>query len=64
MYEALLKEPLTALEDRFLAQLVNVKYPTEDRFKRECDANNAERKKHGMAPYSYETYKTYGTGIF
>lgn len=36
----------------------------EQRFLQECDANNAQRQKYGMAPYSYETYRTYGTGIF
>ena len=57
------------MEERLFAQLVNAKYPEETtegekRFKRECDANNAERRKHGMAPYSYETFRIYGTGIF
>ena len=61
--------PLTPLQDRFFAQLVNVKHQektseSEDRFKRQCDANNAERKKHGMAPYSYDIFRQYGTGIF
>ena len=36
----------------------------EKRFLQECDANNAERIKNGMAPYSYETFKKFGTGIF
>ena len=61
--------PLTPVQERFFAQLVNVKQPeknseNEQRFKRECDANNAARKKHGMAPYSYEIFRRYGTGIF
>ena len=61
--------PLTPLQDRFFAQLVNVKHTeksneSEERFKRECDANNAERKKLGMAPYSYDIFRKYGTGIF
>ena len=60
---------LSPLQDRFFAQLVNVKHvektsESEARFKRECDANNAERKKWGMAPYSYDIFRTYGTGIF
>ena len=61
--------PLTPLQDRFFAQLVNVKHTektseNEQRFKRECDANNAQRKKHGMVPYSYDIFRKYGTGIF
>ena len=36
----------------------------EKRFLQECDANNARRRECGMAPYSYETFKKYGTGIF
>ena len=60
---------LTPLQDRFFAQLVNVKHvektsESEARFKRECDANNAQRKKCGMAPYSYDIFRQYGTGIF
>ena len=65
--------PLTPVEERFFAQLVNVYAPEETdkqkqekekRFLQECDANNAERRKHGMLPYSYETFRTYGSGIF
>ena len=60
---------LTPLQDRFFAQLVNVKFvektsESEARFKRECDANNAQREKYGMAPYSYDIFRQYGTGIF
>ena len=60
---------LTPLQDRFFAQLVNVKHEektseSEARFKRECDANNAQRKKCGMMPYSYDIFREYGTGIF
>ena len=61
--------PLTPLQDRFFAQLVNVKHAeksceSEQRFKQECDANNAERKKHGMAPYSYDIFRKYGKASF
>ena len=65
--------PLTPVQERFFAQLVNVcgpeetekeKQEKEKRFLQECDANNAERRKHGMLPYSYETFRTYGSGIF
>ena len=60
---------LSPLQDRFFAQLVNVKHvektsESEARFKRECDNNNAQREKYGMAPYSYDIFRTYGTGIF
>ena len=57
----------------FFAQLVNVYAPEETdkqkqekekRFLQECDANNAERRKCGLLPYSYETFRTFGTGIF
>ena len=65
--------PLTPVEERFFAQLVNVYAPEETdkqkqekekRFLQECDANNAERRKCGLLPYSYETFRTFGTGIF
>ena len=65
--------PLTPVEKRFFAQLVNVYTPEETdkqkqekekRFLEECDANNAERRKCGLPPYSYETFSTFGTGIF
>ena len=65
--------PLTPVEERFFAQLVNVCVPEETdkqkqekekRFFQECDANNAERRKCGLPPYSYETFRTFGTGIF
>ena len=61
--------PLTPVEERFFAQLVNVhadeqKQEKEKRFLQECDANNAERRKCGLLPYSYETFRTFGTGIF
>ena len=63
--------PLTPVEERFFAQLVNVyeetaeqKQEREKRFVQECDANNAERRKRGLLPYSYETFRTFGTGIF
>ena len=65
--------PLTPVEERFFAQLVNVYAPEETdkqkqekekRFFQECDANNAERRKCGLLPYSYETFRTFGTGIF
>ena len=65
--------PLTPVEERFFAQLVNVCVPEETdkqkqekekRFVQECDANNARRKEAGLLPYSYETFRTYGTGIF
>ena len=64
---------LTPVEERFFAQLVNVCIPEETdkekqerekRFFQECDANNAERRKCGLPPYSYETFRTFGTGIF
>ena len=61
--------PLTPVEERFLAQLVNVyadkqKQEKEKRFLQECDANNAQRRKCGLPPYSHETFRTYGSGIF
>ena len=65
--------PLTPVEERFFAQLVNVCVPEEtDKqkqekeklFLQECDANNVERRKRGLLPYSYETFRTFGTGIF
>ena len=63
--------PLTAVEERFFAQLVNVCVPEETdkqkqekTFFQECDANNAKRRKCGLLPYSYETFRTFGTGIF
>ena len=65
--------PLTPVEERFFAQLVNVYAPEETdkqkpekqkRFLQECDANNAERRKCGLLPDSYETFRTFGTGIF
>ena len=62
------------MEERFFAQLVNVCGPEETekekqesekkQFLKECDANNAQRRKVGLEPYSYETFRTYGTGIF
>ena len=65
--------PLTPVEERFFAQLVNV-YAPEETFKQkqekekrilqECDANNAERRKCGLLPYSHETFRTFGSGIF
>ena len=33
-------------------------------FEQLCDEQNAERVKHNCAPYSYETYRRYGLGIF
>ena len=33
-------------------------------FEQLCDEQNAERIKHNCAPYSYETYRRYGLGIF
>ena len=33
-------------------------------FEELCDEQNAERIKHNCAPYSYETYRRYGLGIF
>ena len=33
-------------------------------FEELCDEQNAERAKYNMAPYSYETYRRYGLGIF
>ena len=33
-------------------------------FEQLCDEQNAERVKHNCAPYSYETYRQYGLGIF
>ena len=33
-------------------------------FEQMCDEQNAERTKHNMAPYSYDTYRQYGLGIF
>ena len=33
-------------------------------FEELCDEQNAERMKHNCAPYSYETYRRYGLGIF
>ena len=33
-------------------------------FEQMCDEQNAERAKYNMAPYSYETYRRYGLGIF
>ena len=65
--------PLTPVEERFFAQLVNVcgpeetekeKQESEKQFLKECDANNAQRRKLGLEPYSYETFRTFGTGIF
>ena len=65
--------PLTPVEERFFAQLVNVCVPEEldkqkqekeKRFLQEFDANNAGRRKCGLPPYSYETFRTFGTGIF
>ena len=65
--------PLTPVEERFFAQLVNVYAPEETdkqkqekekRFLQECDANNAERRKCGLLPYSHETFRTFGSGIF
>ena len=65
--------PLTPVEERFFAQLVTVCVPEEtDKqkqerekiFFQECDANNAERRKCGLPPNSYETFRTFGTGIF
>ena len=65
--------PLTPVEERFFAQLVNVCVPEETdkqkqekekRFFQECDANNAERRKCGLLPYSHETFRTFGSGIF
>ena len=56
---------LTPVEERFFAQLVNVCIPEETdkekqerekRFFQECDANNAEKRKCGLPPYSYETF--------
>ena len=64
---------LTPVEERFFDQLVNVCIPEETneqkqekekRFLQECDANNAERRKCGLSPHSYETFRTFGTGIF
>ena len=58
--------PLTSVQERFFAQLVNVHtseetckedHEGEKRFLQECDATNARRRKCGMAPYSYETFK-------
>ena len=33
-------------------------------FEQLCDEQNAARAKHNMAPYSYDTYRQYGLGIF
>ena len=33
-------------------------------FERACDRVNEQRKKHNCAPYSYETYRKFGLGIF
>ena len=33
-------------------------------FEELCDEQNAERAKYNLAPYSYETYRRYGLGIF
>ena len=33
-------------------------------FEELCDEQNAERTKYNLAPYSYETYRRYGLGIF
>ena len=33
-------------------------------FEQLCDEQNAARTKHNMAPYSYDTYRQYGLGIF
>ena len=33
-------------------------------FEELCDEQNAERIKHNCAPYSYDTYRRYGLGIF
>ena len=33
-------------------------------FEQMCDEQNAERTKYNLAPYSYETYRRYGLGIF
>ena len=33
-------------------------------FEQQCDERNAERVKHNCAPYSYDTYRQYGLGIF
>ena len=63
--------PLTAVEERFFAQLVNVCVPEETdkqkqekTFFQECDVSNAKGRKCGLLPYSYETFRTFGTGIF
>lgn len=36
----------------------------EPGFYARCDANNARRIAVGLQPYSYETFRQYGTGIF
>ena len=33
-------------------------------FERACDQRNEERKRNNCAPYSYDTYRKYGLGIF
>ena len=33
-------------------------------FEQLCDEQNAERTKYNLAPYSYDTYRQYGLGIF
>ena len=39
--------------------------PAETRtFEQQCDEINAEQVKHHCAPYSYDTYRQYGLGIF
>ena len=38
--------------------------PRVKSFEELCDEQNAERIKHHCAPYSYETYRRYGLGIF
>ena len=39
--------------------------PAETRtFEQLCDERNADRVKHNCAPYSYDTYRRYGLGIF
>ena len=48
----------------FKKETDNQEQEREKRFLQECDANNTRRRECGMAPYSYETFKKYGTGIF
>ena len=38
--------------------------PIKKSFEDLCDEQNAERAKYNMAPYSYDTYRRYGLGIF